>query len=452
MNAGYSSGWCEESFGIPLVASEIMCKARGDSACRFIMAHPHKMAQYIQAYLRSHPETSDNATLYRTGGFFQQLKQAQENLRKSEERFKQVAENAGDWIWEVNAEGLYTYSSPVAEKVLGYKPEEIVGKKYLYDFFAPEVKEVLKKAAFEVLNRRESFVGFVNPVIHKNGSTIIMETTGTPVLDDKGNLCGYRGADKDVTERKRAEQRQTQLLEQLEKTNKQLREFAHLTAHDLKTPLRGIGMLAQWLSEDYRGKFDDAGQRQIDLLVKRVERMDKLIDAVLIYSTITRNKQNERKTDLNLLINVVLAEIKPPQNIEITINKDLPTIICDEKYIAQVFHNLLSNAVNFMNKPEGLIIVDCAEESDFLKFSVSDNGPGIEPQHFDRIFRLFQTLNDRDQLETTGAGLALAKKIVELYGGKIWLTSTVGEGSTFFFTLSKQMVAVAAQTPQPAAT
>jgi light-regulated signal transduction histidine kinase (bacteriophytochrome) len=279
-----------------------------------------------------------------------------------------------------------------------------------------------------------------------------METTGTPVLDDKGNLCGYRGADKDVTERKRAEQRQTQLLEQLEKTNKQLREFAHLTAHDLKTPLRGIGMLAQWLSEDYRGKFDDAGQRQIDLLVKRVERMDKLIDAVLIYSTITRNKQNERKTDLNLLINVVLAEIKPPQNIEITINKDLPTIICDEKYIAQVFHNLLSNAVNFMNKPEGLIIVDCAEESDFLKFSVSDNGPGIEPQHFDRIFRLFQTLNDRDQLETTGAGLALAKKIVELYGGKIWLTSTVGEGSTFFFTLSKQMVAVAAQTPQPAAT
>ena len=215
MNAGYSSGWCEESFGIPLVASEIMCRARGDSACRFIMAHPSKIAQYLQAYLRSHPDISDNATLYRIGGFFQERKQAQESLRKSEERFKQVAENAGDWIWEVNAEGLYTYSSPIVEKILGYKPEEIVGKKYFYDFFAPDVKEKLKKAAFEAFARGESFRGFINPNVHKNGSIVILETNGTPIVDDKGNLCGYRGVDRDITERKKAEKA-------LENLNKQL--------------------------------------------------------------------------------------------------------------------------------------------------------------------------------------------------------------------------------------
>jgi PAS domain S-box-containing protein len=385
-------------------------------------------------------------------------KKTEEALRKSEERFKQVAQIAGDWIWEVNAEGLYTYSSPVAETLLGYKTEEIVGKKYFYDFFSPETREQLKKSAFDVFDRKESFTGFVNSVIHKNGSVIIFETTGTPVLDDKGNLLGYRGADRDITERKKAEKAMEKLnadlettVAQLSRSNRQLRDFAYLAAHDLKTPLRGIGMLAQWLSEDYRGKFDDAGQRQIDLLVKRVERMDKLIDAVLVYSTIARNKQNERKVDLNLLLNVVLADIKPPQNIKINVNNDLPTIICDEKQIAQVFYNLLSNAVNFMNKSEGLINVDCNEEGDFLQFSVSDNGPGIEPQHFDRIFRLFQTLNDRDQYETTGAGLALAKKIVELYDGRIWLTSTVGVGSTFFFTLPKQMAAVAPQTLQTVA-
>jgi PAS domain S-box-containing protein len=395
-------------------------------------------------------------------------KKAEDALRKSDERFKQVAQSAGDWIWEVNPDGLYTYSSPVAEKVLGYKTEEIVGKKHFYDFFTPETREPLRKAAFEVFNRKESFTGFVNAVIHKNGDTIILETTGTPVLDDEGNLCGYRGADRDITERKNAEKALEKLntdleltVTQLSQSNRQLRDFAHIAAHDLKTPLRGIGMLAQWLSEDYRDKFDDTGQRQIDLLVKRVERMDKLIDVVLKYSTIARNKQNERKVDLNLLLNVILAEIKPHHNIKITVNNDLPTIICDEKHIAQVFYNLLSNAVKFMNKPDGLITVGCVEENDpaspngnaeasFLQFSVSDNGPGIEPQHFDRIFRLSQTLNDRDQYETTGAGLALTKKIVELYGGKIWLTSTVGVGSTFFFTLPKQPADVTTQTPQPA--
>jgi len=126
-------------------------------------------------------------------------------LRKSEERFRQVVENAGDWIWEVNVEGLYTYASPIVERVLGYKPEEIVGKRYFYDFFAPDVKEELKKAALEAFTKRESFKGFVNPNIHKNGSSVIMETSGTPIIDEKGNLCGFRGADKDITERKKAE-------------------------------------------------------------------------------------------------------------------------------------------------------------------------------------------------------------------------------------------------------
>jgi PAS domain S-box-containing protein len=414
-------------------------------------------------------------------------KKAKDALQNSEERFKQVAECAGDWIWEVNAEGLYTYSSPIAEKVLGYKPEEIVGKKYFYDFFAPEIKENFKRDAFAAFNKKESFAGFINPVIHKNGSTVVLETTGTPILDNKGNLCGYRGADRDITERNRAQQRQAQLLEQLGKTNRslqeeniqrtkaekqleklnadlestvtqlsqsnrQLRDFVHLAAHDLKTPLRGIGTLAQWLLQDYYDKFDDQGRKQVELLVKRVSRMDKLMDAILQYSTITRNKHNERQVDLNLLFSIVLAEIKPPPNIKITVNKNLPIVSCEERHLQQVFYNLLANAVKFMDKPEGHITIDCTEEERFWKFGISDNGPGIEPQHFERIFGLFQTLSDRDQVESTGVGLALVKKIVELYGGKVWLTSKVGEGTTFFFTLPKQPTAVARQTPQPVAT
>jgi len=238
--------------------------------------------------------------------------------------------------------------------------------------------------------------------------------------------------------RKHAEQRQTETLEQLEKTNSQLSEFAHLATHDLKTPLRGISVLAEWLVKDYHDKFDERGQKQIGLLVKRVGRMDNLINAVLQYSTIVRNRKNEHPADLNILFRAVLAEIKPPSNIKITANKDLPIVICEEGHIYQVFCQLLANAVRFMNKTDGRITIDCAEEDKFWRFSVSDNGPGIEPQHFERIFRLFQTLDNHDEIENTGVGLALVKKIVELYGGRIWLISQPGQGTTFNFTLPKQ--------------
>ena len=176
------------------------------------------------------------------------------------------------------------------------------------------------------------------------------------------------------------------------------------------------------------------------------------MDAILQYSTIARNKRDERRVDLNLLFNIVLAEIKPPPNIKITTTKNFPIVTCEERHIQQVFYGLIDNAVKFMDKPEGHITISCTEEERFWKFGVSDNGPGIAPQHFERIFRLFQTLTDRDQLENTGVGLPLVKKIVELYGGKVWLTSKVGQGSTFFFTLPKSQAAVARQTPQLVAT
>ena len=131
--------------------------------------------------------------------------EAQESLRKSEERFKQVAESAGEWIWEVDADGLYTYASPVAEKILGYKPEEIVGKKYFYDFFHPEDKESFKAAALAAFTAKQTLQGFVNRNVHKNGQTIWLATNGSPLVDDRGNLLGYRGSDMDITERKQAE-------------------------------------------------------------------------------------------------------------------------------------------------------------------------------------------------------------------------------------------------------
>jgi signal transduction histidine kinase len=310
MNAGYSSGWCEESFGIPLVASEIMCKAIGDNTCRFIMAHPSKIKQYIQEYLQSHPEITDNAALYNIGGFFQ--------------------------------------------------------------------------------------------------------------------------------ERRQAEKRQTQLLEQLEKANQELKDFAYIVSHDLKAPLRGIDTLAKWISADYADKFDREGKEQLDLLCNRVERMHNLIDGILQYSRIGRVKEEKVQLNLNKLIPDIIDTLAPPENITITIENELPVIECEATRITQVFQNLLSNAIKYMDKPQGQVWVGCVEEESCWKFSVSDNGPGIEERYFEKIFQMFQTLSPRDEVESTGVGLTVVKKIIEMYGGRIWLESVVGEGSTFFFTLPKK--------------
>jgi len=173
-----------------------------------------------------------------------------------------------------------------------------------------------------------------------------------------------------------------------------------------------------------------------------VRRMHDLIDGVLQYSRIGRVKEKQVKVNLNELVPDVIDMVTPPENIAITIENELPVIECEETRIMQVFQNLLSNAVEYMDKPEGQIKVCCVEEDGFWKFSVADNGPGIEEKHFERIFQMFQTLSPRDEYESTGVGLSVVEKIVELYRGKIWVESKIGQGSTFFFTLPKQEMGV----------
>lgn len=145
-------------------------------------------------------------------------------LEQSQKRFTEIADHSEVWIWETDARGLYTYASPVSEKIFGYKPDEIVGKKYFYDLFAPETREELKRSALEIFARKESFRNFANPNVRKDGGTVIIETSGTPILNEQGQLLGYRGSDINVTERRLAEKErrtsETKLREQVEELEK----------------------------------------------------------------------------------------------------------------------------------------------------------------------------------------------------------------------------------------
>jgi len=220
--------------------------------------------------------------------------------------------------------------------------------------------------------------------------------------------------------------------------NKELKEFAYIVSHDLKAPLRAISQLTHWISEDYSEVFDDDGKMQMDLILKRVKRMDGLIEGILRYSRIGRIREKEERLDLNLIVKDIIDALSPPDNVKIIIENELPDVLRDSTRMEQVFQNLIGNAIKFMDKDEGIIKVGCADEGAFWKFSVSDNGPGIDKRYHDKIFQIFQTLSPRDEHESTGIGLTLVKKIIGLYGGSVSVESEAGRGTIFFFTLPKK--------------
>ncbi len=222
--------------------------------------------------------------------------------------------------------------------------------------------------------------------------------------------------------------------------NRELDDFAYIVSHDLKAPLRAITQLSMWLAEDYAAVLDDDGKEKLRLLVGRTKHMHNLIEGILQYSRIGRVKEREKPVDLNALVTEIVDVLGPPEHIRVVISGELPTVVGERTRLSQVFQNLLSNAIKFMDKPEGLVEVGCKDERAYWLFSVRDNGPGIAEKYYDKIFQIFQTLRPPEQtgdVDSTGIGLSLVKKIVETWGGRVWLESTVGEGTTFYFTLPK---------------
>jgi len=245
---------------------------------------------------------------------------------------------------------------------------------------------------------------------------------------------------EEVSVRRRAENELAEAVKKLTISNRELREFTRIAAHDLQTPLRSIGILSDWISEDYTRRFGDKGHINAKLLVSRAKRMSRLLNAIIQYSEISLVDRRQECLDLNNILSDVIANIDVPEGIEIIIENKLPVIMGVPKFIQQVFSNLISNAIIYMNKPEGVVKIGCVDDGDFWKFSVADNGSGIEDKYFNKIFEIFQMLSLRDETENIGIGLSIVKKVVELYDGRVWVTSEVGKGSTFFFTLPKLMV------------
>jgi two-component system sensor kinase FixL len=245
----------------------------------------------------------------------------------------------------------------------------------------------------------------------------------------------------DVTGLARHETESGDLTAKLNKATEELAEFTYIISHDLQAPLRAIKTLSDWISTDYGAQLGADGKEQMDLLVNRVDRMQALIEGVLQYSRIGRMTEALVPVDLNKLLPRAIESVSCSGSIQVVIQENLPTVNGEPTRIRQVFQNLLSNAVKFMDKPDGQIQVRCQGVGEFWQFSITDNGPGIDSEYFEKIFKMFQTLVPRDEFESTGAGLTLVRKIVDLYNGRIWVESKVGQGSTFHFTYPKTIQA-----------
>lgn len=307
-----------------------------------------------------------------------------------------------------------------------------------HEFMTDNFEQTRWKQSADIIASGEK-IGFVE-VCYLQEKPVIDEG---PFLKEERSLIDALGRQLGgIVEYKQAEQKQAELLEQVEEVNKELNDFAHIVSHELKAPLHGIKKLVEWLSADYADKLDGEGIEQMNLLSARADRMHNLIDGVLRYSRVGHSKEEQVQVNLSELVPEVIDMVTPSENITVTIEDQLPVIECGQTSIIQVFENLLSNAVKYMDKPEGKIKINCVRQDDFWKFSVADNGCGIAKEHFEKIFGIFQTLSPRDEIESTGVGLSVVKRIIDEYGGRIWVESRPGEGSTFFFTLPRQEMGV----------
>jgi len=360
-------------------------------------------------------------------------KNAEEAIKRKEEKYRNIIANINLGLLEVDNDEKIQYANQQFCTMSGYELEELLGIKASELFVSEESKELIESK--NELRKKSISDSYEVKVTTKSGKKRYWLISGAPNYDETGNLIGSIGIHLDITQQKKLESQKEMLLKNMAIQNEHLNEYAHIVSHDLKSPLRNISALLSWTMEDFREKLGEESLRNLELMQLKVEKMDHLIENILKYASIEKGSSTTEKVDLNNVVKGILDLIYVPGHIKVSVLKRLPIIDGDTTKMQQLFQNLISNAVNYTDKSEGKVEIDCTENHSHYIFSVKDNGIGIAKEHHEKIFKIFSTLGNNEK--STGIGLNIVKKVVELYEGNIWLESEVGQGTTFFFSIKK---------------
>jgi PAS domain S-box-containing protein len=365
-------------------------------------------------------------------------KHAEDALRESESKFKRLYDSniIGVIFWD--AAGNILQANDEFLRIVGYTEDDVLSGRARWKDMTPPEYAYLDEKAIKEMTETGISAPFEKEYIRKDGSRVPIRLNAAFLKGEKNiGICFIQ----DISERKQAEEALKKSLEDLKRSNQELEQFAYVASHDLQEPLRMVSSYTQLLEQRYQDKLDQDAKDFIGYAVDGANRMQRLIQDLLEYSRVTTRGQPPALFDAHDALGEVIKNLQAAiqESGALVTSNDLPMVLGDRTQIVQVFQNLIGNGIKFQRPDVAPLIYISAEDDPhnnrFRLFKVSDNGIGIEPRHFERLFQIFQRLNSKKEYPGTGIGLALCKRIVERHGGRIWVESDPGKGATFLFTL-----------------
>lgn len=351
-------------------------------------------------------------------------------LSRSEQRLRAIFENAALGITELDAQDRITAANRRFEELIGYSQEELRGMS-VHELTDPEDRPGTQQLYARLHEAGLDIADYEKRYLRRDGTSVWVHVTVSAIRDDEGHFHRAISTVEDITKRKEAEG-------ELARSNRDLEEFAHVVSHDLQEPLRMVTNFGQLLTARHADKLNEQAREYLAYMIEGATRMNALVAGLLDYSRVGRGGPVLEEVDMRAVLEGVLRNYKMLiETTQATVDTgNMPTVAGNFTQLSQLLHNLIGNALKYRKPGVPPVIAICADrQGEEWLFSVTDNGIGIDPKHFDRLFILFQRLHSREEYPGVGIGLALCKKIVERHGGRIWVESRPGQGSTFFFTV-----------------
>lgn len=385
---------------------------------------------------------------------FRNLKRSETELRDERDQVQNYLDVARTMLVVIGADQRITLINRMGCEILGYPEDEILGTNWFDRFIPAGIRDMVRETFNKLMAGEVTPVEyFENPVVTKSGEERVIAWHNAVLNDEEGRIIATLSSGEDITARKATEAALARKTEELERSNAELDQFASIVSHDLKAPLHTIGGFADLIRERYAERLDEKGKDNLERIVAGVGRMERLITDMLAFSRVTTRGRDFEDVPAERILETALANLKIAiDESRATVTTDpLPTVQADEMQLLELFQNLIGNAIKYRgdDPPRIHISVRQLDESESRTvaglhgpvsetgwlFSVTDNGIGIDPQHHESIFRIFERLDKSGRYDGTGVGLAVCKKIVERHGGRIWVESEPGKGSSFYFIL-----------------